>query len=153
MKKIYIGFKGKNNASQYIVEMIDNEEKMLLTNSFDGIIRNLKNIEIQSYDLIILFGINKLLKDRVVVEVNATEGNIVLNTSLDYIKIQNEITSHGILTDINFEPAKYLCNYAYYNILSKNKNVIFIHIPGKFNNFNFNKFANIVKNIENVKWY
>ena len=49
-----------------------------------------------------MFGINKLLKDMVVVEVNAIDGNIVLNTSLDYIKIQNEITSHGILTDTKF---------------------------------------------------
>ena len=41
MKILYTGFKGKNNASCQIIELINPSDKILLTNSFEGIKRDL----------------------------------------------------------------------------------------------------------------
>ena len=66
MKILYTGFKGKNNASCQLIELIDPSDKILLTNSFEGIKRDLDNISLELYDLIIMFGINKKLKGKIV---------------------------------------------------------------------------------------
>ena len=54
MKILYTGFKGKNNASCQLVEQINPSEKLLLTNSFGGIKRDLDSIPLESYELIIM---------------------------------------------------------------------------------------------------
>lgn len=37
MKVLYTGFKGKNNASCQLIDLINPDNKILITNSFDGI--------------------------------------------------------------------------------------------------------------------
>ena len=41
MKFLYVGFKGSNNASCQLVEKVNSSNKLLLTNSYDGIKGNL----------------------------------------------------------------------------------------------------------------
>ena len=53
MKILYTGFRGKNNASCQLVEMINPNDKVLLTNSFDGIKKDLNNISLPLESLII----------------------------------------------------------------------------------------------------
>ena len=46
MKILYTGFKGKNNASCQLVELINANDKVLLTNSFEGIKKDLAKISL-----------------------------------------------------------------------------------------------------------
>ncbi|MCH5172483.1 MAG: hypothetical protein J1F31_06625 [Erysipelotrichales bacterium] len=147
MKILYTGFKGKYNASYQLVEAISPNNKILLTNSFKGIKRDLENSPLESYELILMFGINKNLKDRIVIEVNSSYDGISLSTNVNYKKLELLINKKGVNADINFKPTKYLCNYAYHNILLKNKNAIFIHIPGFTKIKDFDKFVDIFKEI------
>ena len=139
MKILYTGFKGKNNASCQLIELINPSDKILLTNSFEGIKRDLDNISLELYDLIIMFGINKKLKDKLIIEVNSCLNLEYLSTKVNYDQLKTEIHDNDINVDLNFKPTKYLCNYAYHNALLRNKNSIFIHIPGISKITNANK--------------
>ena len=55
------------------------------------------------------------------------------------------ISDNDIEVDLNFKPTKYLCNYAYHNALLRNKNSIFIHIPGISKITDINKIASVFK--------
>lgn len=145
MKILYTGFRGKNNASCQLVEMINPNDKVLLTNSFDGIKKDLNNISLESYDLVIMFGINKNLKDKLIIEVNSNLNSEYLNTKVNYNKLKSVISDNDIEVDLNFKPTKYLCNYAYHNALLRNKNSIFIHIPGISKITDINKIASLFK--------
>ena len=145
MKILYTGFRGKNNASCQLVEMINPNDKVLLTNSFDGIKKDLNNISLESYDLVIMFGINKNLKDKLIIEVNSNLNSEYLNTKVNYNKLKSVISDNDIEVDLNFKPTKYLCNYAYHNALLRNKNSIFIHIPGISKITDINKIASVFK--------
>ena len=149
MKILYTGFKGKNNASCQLIELIDPNDKILLTNSFEGIKRDLDNISLELYDLIIMFGINKKLKDKLIIEVNSCLNLEYLSTKVNYEQLKTEIHDNDINVDLNFKPTKYLCNYAYHNALLRNKNSIFIHIPGISKITNTNKIASILKEVFN----
>ena len=63
---LYIGFKGKNNASSILVKNIS-DDSYLLTNSFSGLQRDIESINV-NYDYVVLFGIDKSLKDTVRIE-------------------------------------------------------------------------------------
>ena len=63
MSILYIGFKGAHNSSYQLVQSISSSNKLLLTNSFNGIKKDLGNIGLESYDFIVMFGINKNLKN------------------------------------------------------------------------------------------
>lgn len=145
MKILYTGFRGKNNASCQLVELINPNDKVLLTNSFEGIKKDLDNISLESYDLIIMFGINKNLKDKLIIEINSNLNLEHLNTKVNYDKLKSTISNNDIEVDLNFKPTKYLCNYAYHNALLRNKNSIFIHIPGISKITDINKIASVFK--------
>lgn len=145
MKILYTGFRGENNASCQLVELINPNDKVLLTNSFEGIKKDLDNISLESYDLIIMFGINKNLKDKLIIEINSNLNLEHLNTKVNYDKLKSTISNNDIEVDLNFKPKKYLCNYAYHNALLRNKNSIFIHIPGISKITDINKIASVFK--------
>ena len=145
MKILYTGFKGKNNASCQLVELINANDKVLLTNSFEGIKKDLAKISLESYDLIIMFGINKNLKDKLIIEINSNLNLEYLNTKVNYDELKSMISDNYIEVDLNFKPTKYLCNYAYHNALLRNKNSIFIHIPGISKITDINKIASVFK--------
>lgn len=145
MKILYTGFKGKNNASCQLVELINANDKVLLTNSFEGIKKDLAKISLESYDLIIMFGINKNLKDKLIIEINSNLNLEYFNTKVNYDELKSMISDNDIEVDLNFKPTKYLCNYAYHNALLRNKNSIFIHIPGISKITDINKIASVFK--------
>ena len=147
MKILYIGFKGKNNASCQLVEQINPSEKLLLTNSFGGIKRDLASIPLESYDLIIMFGINKNLKDKLIIEVNSSFNCEHLRTKVDYKGLKTMINDYEIAAELNYISTKHLCNYAYHNALLRIKNSIFIHIPGLSKITDFNKIVSVFKDI------
>ena len=108
MKILYTGFKGKNNASCQLIELIDPSDKILLTNSFEGIKRDLDNISLELYDLIIMFGINKKLKDKLIIEVNSCLNLEYLSTKVNYEQLKMEIHDNDINVDLNFEPTIFI---------------------------------------------
>lgn len=146
MKVLLTAFYGKYNASNMLVDMIDdNVDKLILTNSFIKLEHELNNTLLEAYDLILMFGINKFLKDEIRLEQTAKLDD-VLDTCID-IKLISELCNKYIKTSINNVPTKYLCNSSYYHTLKRNLNTLFIHIPGFSKITNMNLLADMIKKI------
>ena len=146
MKVLLTAFYGKYNASNMLVNMIDdNVDKLILTNSFVKLEQELNNTSLEGYDLILMFGINKFLKDEIRLEQTAKLDD-VLDTCID-IKLISELCNKYIKTSINNVPTKYLCNSSYYHTLKRNLNTLFIHIPGFSKITNMNLLADMIKKI------
>ena len=149
MKVLITAFYGKYNASNMLVDMIVLEvDKLILTNSFVKLEQQLNSILLEEYDLILMFGINKFLKDEIRIEQTAKLDNII-NTCLD-INYISKLCNGFIKTSINNVPTRYLCNSAYYHALKRNKKTLFIHIPGFSKISNMNLLVNIVKELINL---
>lgn len=149
MKVLITAFYGKYNASNMLVDIIDLEvDKLILTNSFVKLEQQLNSILLEEYDLILMFGINKFLKDEIRLEQTAKLDNII-NTCLD-INYISKLCNGFIKTSINNVPTRYLCNSAYYHALKRNKKTLFIHIPGFSKISNINLLVNIVKELTNL---
>ena len=126
-RKLYIGFKGKNNASCILAKSIS-ADSYLLTNSFDGLKRDIELLN-DYYDYIIVFGIDKKLKDTVRIE-KVAEKECRVFSVLDLKNISVRLNSVGILNNISDTPTHYLCNEAYWYLLQKFKGkAVLIHVP------------------------
>lgn len=66
MRVLYTGFKGKSNASYQLLSKIS-REKLFLTNSFEGLKKDIMNVKDQ-FDLVIMFGLDTSLKETVGIE-------------------------------------------------------------------------------------
>lgn len=125
---IYIGFKGKNNASSTLVGYLS-EKPYLLTNSFGGVKRDIEKLA-ETYDYVLMFGVDKNLKDSVRIERMAEREGVCLLSDLDLDDISKRLNSAGVMNFISDTPTHYLCNEAYWFALQKYKGkVVFIHIP------------------------
>ena len=125
---LFVGFKGKNNASAMLVEQLCSEH-VLLTNSFAGLKRDIDSIG-EEYDHIVMFGVDKNLSSTVRLEKCAAKDGIKLTSNLDLDCIECFINNAGISTVISDNPTAYLCNEAYWYALRKfGKRAVFIHIP------------------------
>ena len=125
--KLYIGFKGKNNASCSLVKSIS-VDSYLLTNSFEGLKRDIESLSC-SYDSVILFGIDKNLTDMVRIE-RIAEKDSRQHSSLDLESISAQLEAVGISNQLSDKPTHYLCNTAYWYLLHKfNGKAVLIHIP------------------------
>lgn len=125
--KLFVGFKGKNNASCILVKSIS-ENSLFLTNSFEGLKRDIKFLS-NSYDCVILFGIDKNLVDTVKIE-KVAEKETQEYSSLDLENISAQLDAVGISNCLSDKPTHYLCNAAYWYLLRKfNGNVVLVHIP------------------------
>lgn len=124
---LYIGFKGKNNSSCILAQAIS-ENHCLLTNSFGGLKKDIELLN-SSYERVIMFGIDKNLKNSARLE-RAAEKETVIFSVLDLEEISDRLSANGITNCICSTPSHYLCNEAYWHALHKFKgNVVFIHIP------------------------
>lgn len=130
---LYIGFKGKNNASSILVKSIS-EDSYLLTNSFEGLKRDIQLLSC-SYDGVVLFGIDKNLSDAVRIEKVAEKETREFSV-LNLEDISTQLDSVGISNYVSDKPTHYLCNEAYWHLLRKfNGKAVLIHIPS-IKNFN-----------------
>ena len=59
MRVLYTGFKGKSNSSYQLLSKIS-REKLFLTNSFEGLKKDIMNVKDQ-FDLVIMFGLDTSL--------------------------------------------------------------------------------------------
>ena len=127
-KKLFVGFKGKNNSSSMLVSSISSEH-FLLTNSFEGVRKDIDKL-FEDYDEVYLFGADKNLSDSFRIERLAEKGGKRLKSKLDLEKVKEQFASFRIKAEILNTPTKYLCNDAYWYLLEKYKgNAVLIHIP------------------------
>ena len=127
-QRIYIGFKGKNNASSVLVNHLS-ESPYLLTNSFGGVKKDVESLA-EAYDCVLMFGVDKNLKNSVRIEKLAEREGIRLASGLDLVDISKRLSEVGVMNFISHTPTHYLCNEAYWFALRKfNGKVVFIHIP------------------------
>lgn len=128
MKVLYTCFKGKNNASFRLVSDILGN-RLYLTNSFNGLKRDIEN-QSGEYDFVIMFGVDKKLKNMIKIELVAEYDGVVARTKADTEKMKRCFDEAGIQCSISDKPTYYLCNAAYFHMLQKmDGRVIFIHIP------------------------
>lgn len=126
-EKLHIGFKGKNNASCILVKAIS-ADSYLLTNSFDGLRKDIESL-ICACDSVILFGIDKNLTDTVRIEKMAEKDTKEFSV-LNLEDISAQLKSAGIPNYVFDRPTRYLCNAAYWYLLRKfNGKAVLIHIP------------------------
>ena len=127
MKTLYTAFKGANNTACQLVAAI-NKESLFLTNSFQGIKRDIGDT-CSNYDTVVMFGVDKTLADCIRIEGCAEYNGETLCSTYDIKLLARKIDQAGIEYNISYKPTKYLCNFAYWHMLHKISNTIFIHIP------------------------
>lgn len=81
------------------------------------------------YDAIYMFGIDKNLKNSIRIETCANYNGELVNTFFDILSLEQVIKDSGITYTVSNKPTAHLCSAAYYHMLKKNRNVVFIHIP------------------------
>jgi len=126
MKILYTAFNGKNNTS-YQVASHFNGTVLFLTNSFQGVERDIATVA-NDYDVVYMFGVDKSLKNKIKIETCAEYNGERIFTTFNISKLEKRIADK-LSYSISDCPTKYLCNAAFYHMLKKKKNTIFIHIP------------------------
>lgn len=127
MNTLFTAFKGANNASFRLINQIG-RASLFLTNSFAGLkkdIDGLKTIPTVVY----MFGVDKTLSDEVKIEVCAQNEETVIYSDYDIVSLSEQMAARNIHHEIASASTRYLCNSAYYHMLRKTKNTVFIHIP------------------------
>ncbi len=127
MKKLYTAFKGTHNTSFQLVSQLYGD-KLFLTNSFQGLEKDISSFNAE-YDAIYMFGIDKNLRNSIRIETCANYNGELVNTFFDILTLENAIKDLGVTYTISSKPTAYLCNAAYYHMLKKNRNTVFIHVP------------------------
>lgn len=126
MKILYTAFKGKNNTSYQVASRL-NGAVLFLTNSFQGLERDIATV-VNDYDVVYMLGCDKSLKNKIKIETCAEYNGERIFTEFDISKLKKRI-DNKLSYSISDCPTKYLCNAAFYHMLKKNKNTVFIHIP------------------------
>ena len=147
MKILFTGFNGFNNTSKVIIDKKINNDKLLFNNSYKEIDNQLVDINVEDYELIIMLGLRSNLKRSIRLEVNSLLNDELVTTNLSYCNVKKYFNDNGISCIVNDKPTNYLCNYAYYKVLQKNKNTIFIHVPELKNIKDLDKLINLISNI------
>lgn len=127
MSSLLTAFKGKSNTSFQLVSQLDGNA-LFLTNSFSSLEKEIKSLS-EKYDAVYMFGVDKKLSGKVRIEGCAKSGLDLVHTEFNIQALSDQMTAHKIRHHISNTPTQYLCNSAYYYMLSKNKNTVFIHIP------------------------
>ena len=149
LRVLYTGFKGKNNSSYQLLAKISGQ-KLFLTNSFDGLKKDIMNVT-EQYDLIVMFGLDTSLKDAVRIENIAAWESEKIITKLDCDAICKSMVACGIACVVSNIPTRYLCNAAYFYMLQKfSGKVVFIHIPS-LKNMSESMVCKILECIERIE--
>lgn len=127
MKTLYTAFKGINNTSCQLVKALKSEY-LLLTNSFPGLEHDISGIN-ETYDAVIMFGVDKSLTNSIRIEGCAKYNGEIIHSSFNMGSITHNCDEIMIPYRVSLSPTKYLCNAAYWHMLRKFSNTVFIHIP------------------------
>lgn len=128
MSTLYVAFKGNGNSANKIVRSLSGE-KLFLTNSYNGLKKDIDNID-ATYDSVYMFGLDKRLKGTVRIDCAAQKGDECLYSDMDIDLIAAKLNQSGIETNSGNTHAQSLCGDAYWYMLRKyNRHVIFFHVP------------------------
>ena len=132
LKTLYVGFKGIHNSSNKLVQNLQGE-KYFLTNSFEGLKRDIENL-VGEYEQVYMFGLDKALKDSVRIEKCAEKDGERIYTQMQLSGIEECLKNNAIPYSVSHNSTHYLCNEAYFYMLKKmNGHVVFVHIPSTKN--------------------
>ena len=81
MNILFTAFKGKNNASAVLLDMISGD-KLYLTNLYVGLEKEILNLE-KTYDIVLMFGLDKNLNNEIRIENIAENNGKIEVTSFD----------------------------------------------------------------------
>ncbi len=129
MNILLTAFKGEHNSSYQLIKDIECD-KLLLTNSFNGLESDIEEYDCEQYSAIIMFGLDTKLKDRIRIDVRAQTESGTRDTVWDVAAMSEMFDMCGVPNYISNRPTKYLCNYAYYLMLTRMcGRAVFIHVP------------------------
>ena len=126
MKILYTAFKGKNNTSYQVASSL-NGTVLFLTNSFQGLEKDIATV-VNDYDVVYMLGVDKSLKNKIKIETCAEYNGERIFTAFNIPELEKRITNKLSYSN-SARPTKNLCNAAFYHMLKKNQNTVFIHIP------------------------
>ena len=126
MNILFTAFKGKNNTSYQVARCL-NGEVLFLTNSFQGLERDINTAD-GNFGVVYMLGVDKSLKNKIRIETCAEYNGERIFTAFNISELENRI-ANKISYSVSDCPAQYLCNAAFYHMLKKNRNTVFIHIP------------------------
>lgn len=124
MNILYTAFKGLHNASFQLVSAAGN----ILTNSFSGLCKDIASVS-GDFDAVIMFGVDNNLSDQIRLEACAEYHCELLYTDFSIASLVRKCTEQLIPHSVSHHPTAYLYNAAYYHMLKKNTNTVFVHIP------------------------
>ena len=125
---LFVGFRGKNNASGILAEQLS-PEPLLLTNSGPGLKKDIDSAA-GDYDYAVMFGVDQALASTVRIEKAAVRDSRKAMTALNLEEIAKSLEAAGITPMISDDPVPCLCNEAYWHALVKySGKAVFIHIP------------------------
>ena len=127
MKTLFVAFKGNNNTSFHLVSRL-NERALFLTNSFTGLEKDITSFDCD-FDTVYMFGIDKNLVNEIRIDLCAYYNCEHICTDFNLLPLERKLIESNISYSFSNIPTKYLCNAAYYHMLKKNLNTVFIHIP------------------------
>lgn len=137
VKILYTAFKGKNNTSKIILDNLNVDNKLYLTNSFITSVKELYSVlDREDYDLIISLGQYPDSNNSIKLELMGENknDNEQLFSNYDYEDLKKYLLNSGYQAHIS-KQSYYLCNNIFYYGLKyiKSKKIktqmIFIHVP------------------------
>ena len=126
MKTLFTAFKGIHKTSFQLVDPLG-ANYILLTNSFQGIEKGISSIYSDD-SIVYMFGVDKTLMDKIRIEAYANYNEEMVYTKFDICTLRNRFRDGNIFYTVSYKPTHYLCNAAYYHMLKKKLNTVFIHI-------------------------
>lgn len=121
---------------------------MLFKNSYEEIDKIISKTNLEDYDLIIMLGLRNNLKKSIRIETATLLDNDFIETNIDCKRLNEYFIKNEISCLLNSKPTNYLCNYAYHQVLRRNKNTIFIHLPELKNIIDIDKLTNLISHIK-----
>jgi hypothetical protein len=82
-----------------------------------------------SFDTVFIFCVDKTLIDKIRIDLCACYIGEHISTEFDLLPLERKLKESNVSYSVSEKPTRYLCNAAYYHMLKKNPNTIFIHVP------------------------
>lgn len=129
MSLLLTAFKGVHNSSYQLIQGYS-DDKLFLTNSYNGLDRDINSCDFTQYSAVIMFGLDRNLKDKLRIEPCAKLCENIRNTVYDTKAFADIFEEFSLKTAVAEKATAYLCNYAYYKVLDiMSGRALFVHIP------------------------
>ena len=127
MTILYTAFKGLHNTSFQLVQKLHGQT-LLLTNSFAGILRDIASSP-DHHGSVIMFGVDKNLQGCIRFDTCAKLEDKTIRSAFHLQTLTEKCDTLQLNYTVSHTPTNYLCNTAYWHMLRKQADTIFVHIP------------------------